>query len=148
MIIRTKLVIPSLPDSYDPFRDFYDTADSCSFDATKADKLNQEELAHQVEDMGTDIQPVSLGYLTLHSIEHGGKPQEVSETLVVRIEVEDTGCGIKPSDIYVGKPFLDFNQTGQGRQPLSFLTLICFMILFRRESYRSWPSVGTTARRN
>lgn len=117
LIVRTKLVIPSLPDSFDPLCDFRDTSDSCSFDATKDDKIDEETLEHQIEDAEKNTRPLSQGYLTQHTIEHGGKPkQDVPETLVVRIEVEDTGCGIKPRDIYVGKLFSDFNQTEQGRQ--------------------------------
>ncbi|KAF5316686.1 hypothetical protein D9619_006725 [Psilocybe cf. subviscida] len=116
LIIRTKLVEPSIPDGFNPLYDFRDTPDSGSFDATKAKILDQEELGRHVEDVETVTRPTSHEYLTLHSIKHGGKPQEVSETLVIRIEVEDTGCGIKPRDIYVGKPFSNSNQSEQGRQ--------------------------------
>jgi osomolarity two-component system sensor histidine kinase SLN1 len=116
LIVRTKLVIPSLPDGFDPLCDFRDTSDSCSFDATKDDKVNEADLERQAEDVEKNPRPLSQGYLTQHTIEHGDKPREVPENLVIRIEVEDTGCGIKPRDIYVGKLFSDFNQTEQGRQ--------------------------------
>lgn len=112
MIIRTKLIIPSLPDDFDPLHDSHETTESNS---ATANKLEQQAFDRQVEDV--EAQPPSHRYLTLHGIKHGSKPQEVSETLVVRIELEDTGCGIKPQDIYVGKPFTDFNKTEQSRQP-------------------------------
>lgn len=112
LIVRTKLIIPNIPEGFDPLCDFRDTPDSCSFDDTKDDKFDEDK----VEDVEKNTRPLSQGYLTQHTLEHGGKPQEVPETLVVRIEVEDTGCGIKPRDIYVGKLFSDFNQTEQGRQ--------------------------------
>lgn len=79
-------------------------------------KFDQAELECQIEDVEPNTQSPPHGYLTLHSIKQGRKPQEVSETLVVRIEVEDTGCGVKPRHIYVGKPFSDSNQIERGMQ--------------------------------
>jgi len=56
--------------------------------------------------------PLSATYLNQHNNEN----RPAAERIVVRIEVMDTGCGIKPRDIAQNKLFSAFNQTEQGRQ--------------------------------
>ncbi|KAF5373287.1 hypothetical protein D9615_007374 [Tricholomella constricta] len=58
--------------------------------------------------------PLSATYLREHNNE--GKQPAALEWIVVRIEVTDTGHGIKPRDIVQNKLFSAFNQTEQGRQ--------------------------------
>ncbi|KAF8075156.1 hypothetical protein FPV67DRAFT_1476207 [Lyophyllum atratum] len=58
--------------------------------------------------------PLSATYLHQHNNE--SKPALAMEWIVVRIEVTDTGYGIKPRDLIQNKLFSAFNQTEQGRQ--------------------------------
>jgi osomolarity two-component system sensor histidine kinase SLN1 len=73
--------------------------------------------------------PLSTSLLTQHN--RGSKPSPSLEWVVVRIEVSDTGCGIRPEDMVQSKLFCEpfsyvlypspnpataaFNQTEQGR---------------------------------
>ncbi|TFK39719.1 hypothetical protein BDQ12DRAFT_681093 [Crucibulum laeve] len=63
----------------------------------------------------TDQHTLSASHLSRHNLEHG-KPPPSLEWIVVRIEVTDTGYGIKPRDMAQSKLFSAFNQTEQGRQ--------------------------------
>ncbi|OSD04719.1 hypothetical protein PYCCODRAFT_1363220 [Trametes coccinea BRFM310] len=56
---------------------------------------------------------LSATHLTQHNVLHS-KPAPL-EWIVVRIEVKDTGCGIRPKDMVQSKLFSAFNQTEQGR---------------------------------
>uniref|UniRef100_A0A0W0EWA4 histidine kinase n=1 Tax=Moniliophthora roreri TaxID=221103 RepID=A0A0W0EWA4_MONRR len=48
---------------------------------------------------------------------HDPTPQpDVLDRIIVRIEVSDTGCGIRPYDMIESKLFSAFNQTEQGRR--------------------------------
>ncbi|KIM44414.1 hypothetical protein M413DRAFT_442397 [Hebeloma cylindrosporum] len=58
--------------------------------------------------------PLSADYLSQHNMQDGSKPP--LEWIVVRIEVSDTGYGIKAKDMSQSKLFSAFNQTEQGRQ--------------------------------
>ncbi|THG99950.1 hypothetical protein EW026_g2527 [Hermanssonia centrifuga] len=61
---------------------------------------------------------VSQGLSTVLLSQHDGtysKPTPL-EWIVVRIEVTDTGCGIRPKDMVQTKLFSAFNQTEMGRQ--------------------------------
>ncbi|PPQ93876.1 hypothetical protein CVT25_013585 [Psilocybe cyanescens] len=92
--IKTQLIVPYIPADTDPLVDprenLLDVADN-----------NQR--------------PLSTDYLTQHDIQHGKPPASV-EVIVVRIEVSDTGYGIKAQDMAQSKLFSAFNQTEQGRQ--------------------------------
>ncbi|KAH0583043.1 hypothetical protein H2248_010928 [Termitomyces sp. 'cryptogamus'] len=57
--------------------------------------------------------PLSISHLSQHNNEDKAPGLEY---VVVRIEVTDTGCGIKPRDVVQNKLFSAFNQTEQGRQ--------------------------------
>ncbi|KAF8892172.1 hypothetical protein BD779DRAFT_1784373 [Infundibulicybe gibba] len=59
--------------------------------------------------------PLSATYLKQHNIECN-KSSPPLEWIVVRIEVTDTGYGIKARDMAQSKLFSAFNQTEQGRQ--------------------------------
>ena len=78
-------------------------------------------------DVGDAPRPLSKDYLTQHNIEHG-KPSAPLECIVVRIEVSDTGCGIKPQDMIQSKLFSAFNQTEQGRQQGLRVPITCFSL--------------------
>ncbi|KAF9466167.1 hypothetical protein BDZ94DRAFT_1252261 [Collybia nuda] len=58
--------------------------------------------------------PLSATHLSQHN--NDGKHPALLEWIVVRIEVTDTGYGIKPRDMAQSKLFSAFNQTEQGRQ--------------------------------
>ncbi|KDR80820.1 hypothetical protein GALMADRAFT_241276 [Galerina marginata CBS 339.88] len=94
--IKTRLVMPSLPPEADPLADFD---------------------ANDVVDVSSSSpRPLSADYLTQHNILQSRKPPPPLEWIVVRIEVQDTGYGIKPQDMAQSKLFSAFNQTEQGRQ--------------------------------
>ncbi|KAJ3483065.1 hypothetical protein NLI96_g6565 [Meripilus lineatus] len=70
------------------------------------------------EGEGEERDPMSVlsrNHLTQHNSIHG-KPPPPLEWIVVRIEVSDTGCGIRPKDMVESKLFSAFNQTEAGRQ--------------------------------
>ncbi|KAJ3810140.1 Tco5, signal transduction HAMP domain histidine kinase [Lentinula aff. lateritia] len=70
---------------------------------------------HNEENEQNSIQDESL---TTHNVEkhdEENNPENISR-IVVRIEVTDTGSGIKPQDMAQSKLFSAFNQTEQGRQ--------------------------------
>ncbi|EEB98369.1 hypothetical protein MPER_02133 [Moniliophthora perniciosa FA553] len=80
------------------------------------------------EGVGPDGKPVpdgpkdamtalSASRLAQHNINHGARDRsDPPPTVLVRIEVSDTGCGIEASELARGKLFSAFNQTEQGRQ--------------------------------
>ncbi|KAF8628700.1 hypothetical protein AX17_005923 [Amanita inopinata Kibby_2008] len=57
---------------------------------------------------------LSASRLTMHDMQQELAPS--LERIVVRIEVTDTGCGIKASDLAHGRLFSAFNQTEEGKQ--------------------------------
>ncbi|KAJ3760153.1 hypothetical protein EV360DRAFT_40420 [Lentinula raphanica] len=54
--------------------------------------------------------------LTKHNVEKHDQETNVDNRIVVRIEITDTGSGIRPQDMAQSKLFSAFNQTEQGRQ--------------------------------
>lgn len=64
---------------------------------------------------GDQLHPLSTSYLTQHNMQHD-KARPPLEYIVVRIEVTDTGVGIRPRDMAESKLFSAFTQTEQGRQ--------------------------------
>ncbi|CAA7265140.1 unnamed protein product [Cyclocybe aegerita] len=97
LTIRTRLVLPSIPAGIDPL-------DHDSDDSEKTD-LDESENGQR---------PLSADYLSQHNME--GKSPAPLDCIVVRIEVSDTGYGIRPQDMAQTKLFSAFNQTEQGRQ--------------------------------
>ncbi|TFK48405.1 hypothetical protein OE88DRAFT_1713978 [Heliocybe sulcata] len=114
--VRTQLVMPSVappahsscepPCSETDFTDHTDGSkvpDSAVLDVEEG--FGDKVLGHHV---------LSATHLSQHNLHHAqGNPLE---WIVVRIEVTDTGCGIKPKDMAHSKLFSAFNQTEQGRQ--------------------------------
>ncbi|KAJ3504573.1 hypothetical protein NLJ89_g7867 [Agrocybe chaxingu] len=97
LTIRTRLVLPSIPPGMDPLDHDHD-------DSEKTD-LDESENGQR---------PLSADYLSQHNLE--GKSPAPLDCIVVRIEVSDTGYGIRPQDMAQTKLFSAFNQTEQGRQ--------------------------------
>lgn len=96
LIISTKLIMPSTRSGLDHGQTNY---------------LDQFQLKPSlVED---ELPPLSATLLTRHN--QDDKHLQPLEWIVVRIEVSDTGCGIKPRDMAHSKLFSAFNQTEQGR---------------------------------
>ncbi|KAG7094161.1 hypothetical protein E1B28_007772 [Marasmius oreades] len=59
---------------------------------------------------------LSASRLVQHNINHAKDRTSPPPTILVRIEVSDTGCGIEQSELTRGKLFSAFNQTEKGRQ--------------------------------
>jgi osomolarity two-component system sensor histidine kinase SLN1 len=97
LTIKTRLILPALPPYSDPL------------------KVVEDDYMNGSLDFGDKPRPLSKDFLTQHDIEHG-KPGAPMDWIVVRIEVSDTGYGIKRSDMARSKLFSAFNQTEQGRQ--------------------------------
>ncbi|KAF8902397.1 hypothetical protein CPB84DRAFT_1678868 [Gymnopilus junonius] len=96
LTVTTHLILPSIPSDKDPLAD---------------------PTTEQIVDMANGAQrPLSADYLTQHNMQQTGKPPPSLDWIVVRIEVTDTGFGIKPQDMAQSKLFSAFNQTEQGRQ--------------------------------
>jgi len=104
LFISTRLVIPS-PSKYAP------SEESQSTHVTKTSKVTTTPPTSAVDHLHT----LSANHLSQHNLHHS-KPHQPLEWIVVRIEVTDTGCGIKPKDIAQSKLFSPFNQTELGRQ--------------------------------
>ncbi|KAI0773246.1 hypothetical protein BD413DRAFT_473180 [Trametes elegans] len=112
LTITTKLVIPQPPPKDDP-----EDIDERNPDPDKAadgylspngTPAGGNGHAHE------DHPRLSATHLTQHNVLHS-KPAPPLEWIVVRIEVTDTGCGIRPKDMVQSKLFSAFNQTEQGR---------------------------------
>ncbi|KAF9474819.1 hypothetical protein BDN70DRAFT_884421 [Pholiota conissans] len=95
--IKTRLMLPALPPDVDPL------------------KVVENDYVNGSLDFIDKPRPLSKDFLTQHDIAHG-KHAAPMDWIVVRIEVSDTGYGIKPSDMAQSKLFSAFNQTEQGRQ--------------------------------
>ena len=85
LTIKTRLIIPALP--------------------SRMDNTNSEVLSEKCIDVEGDVQrPLSTGYLSQHDKQQD-KPSSSLEWIAVRIEVTDTGYGIKPQDMAQSKLF-------------------------------------------
>jgi len=93
LTVSTRLILPSaLPADLDPSR--YDGEEDLDLEAgTSA----TEEHSH----------PLSIAHLSQHNLEHT-KDRSRNEWIVVRIEVTDTGYGIRPKDMDESKLFCEF----------------------------------------
>jgi osomolarity two-component system, sensor histidine kinase SLN1 len=97
LIISTKLVAPS-PSKY---------ALSVRSESTHRTEASNVTTAAPTQD-ATDRHSLSASHLSQHNLHHS-KPHTPLEWIVVRIEVTDTGCGIKPKDIAQSKLFCKFS---------------------------------------
>ncbi|KZP17575.1 hypothetical protein FIBSPDRAFT_920629 [Athelia psychrophila] len=105
--ISTKLVAPDR-----------DSAASLATDRTGSfSELSDEKVAGTTSTPSTSNQLhlLSATHLSQHNEDHS-KPRTPLEWIVVRIEVTDTGCGIRSKDMAQSKLFSPFNQTELGRQ--------------------------------
>ncbi|KXN90671.1 Peroxide stress-activated histidine kinase mak2 [Leucoagaricus sp. SymC.cos] len=109
LTIRTKLVFPHIPPDQDPLdqpqKPLDDRQDGKLRYPLSVSNLSQHDTEQEVEEEEKE---------KAHSHSRPGSSKLPAQQIVVRIEVEDTGYGIKPSDMH--KLFTAFNQTEQGRQ--------------------------------
>jgi len=105
LFISTQLVLPS-------HAKFIVSESSECTNMTEASKLTT---APPTSDASNYFHSLSASHLNQHNLRHS-KPRISLEWIVVRIEVTDTGCGIRPKDIAQSKLFSPFNQTELGRQ--------------------------------
>lgn len=88
LTIKTRLIIPTLP--------------------TRTDNTDNEASLEKHADVDGDVQrPLSTSYLSQHDMQHG-KPSNSLEWITVRIEVTDTGCGIKAQEMSQSKLFCEY----------------------------------------
>ncbi|KAI0628055.1 hypothetical protein C8Q77DRAFT_1245956 [Trametes polyzona] len=108
LTITTRLVIPAPP----PKEDTADEGAEHNGDYLSPNGVHGEQNGNG---RSPDEMPrLSATHLTQHNVMHS-KPMPPLEWIVVRIEVTDTGCGIRPKDMVQSKLFSAFNQTEQGR---------------------------------
>ncbi|EJF56265.1 hypothetical protein DICSQDRAFT_71854 [Dichomitus squalens LYAD-421 SS1] len=128
LTITTKLVIPGRHSSMvgedgedDEDEDGDGDGDRDGDGAEKGDAAERRSVYDEESGGG---QPRSAGANEHHKLskshlnQHNvltGKPAPPLEWIVVRIEVKDTGVGIRPKDMVQSKLFSAFNQTEQGR---------------------------------
>ena len=87
LTIKTRLIIPTLP--------------------TRIDNTNHEVLSERTTDVDSDTQrPLSTGNLSHHNMQQDKSPNSL-EWIAVRIEVTDTGYGIKAQDMAQSKLFCE-----------------------------------------
>jgi len=90
LTIKTRLIIPTLPTRMDH------------------DEIDSEILSEQRTDIDGDAQrPLSTDHLSQHNMQHD-KPSNSLEWIAVRIEVTDTGYGIKRQDMVQSKLFCEY----------------------------------------
>ena len=76
--------------------------------AERGERRPSLEAAHSNGNAGADFHhSLSRSHLTQHNTLHA-KPAPPLEWIVVRIEVTDTGCGIRPKDMVQSKLFCAF----------------------------------------
>ncbi|KIP07108.1 hypothetical protein PHLGIDRAFT_30145 [Phlebiopsis gigantea 11061_1 CR5-6] len=110
LTVTTRLILPH--------RNGTSRQDSDTLTATEMSKEAKEIISvTPLVDEPTDIKEhhrLSSKHLARHNSVHSKPPP--TELIVVRIEIADTGCGIKPMDMIHCKLFSAFNQTEMGRQ--------------------------------
>ncbi|OBZ73632.1 Histidine kinase 5 [Grifola frondosa] len=99
LVVRTRLVLPQL-----------------AHDADEDVDVDVEEMSvrNGSGNGSGSLHRLSTTLLSQHNVIHS-KPAPPLEWIVVRIEVTDTGYGIRPKDMVQSKLFSAFNQTEQGR---------------------------------
>lgn len=106
LTIRTKLVIPDLdPPADDDVPDEADPSGCADADADTAEETGNGQRPSLAN--GPDVHRLSKSHLTQHNTLHA-KPAPPLEWIVVRIEVTDTGCGIRPKDMVQSKLFCEY----------------------------------------
>lgn len=125
LIITTRLILPDVPNGTDPFH--IETAKVSRIERPEINstqkEIDNEKPSYRVsfnrsrdfdqddysvngpsfkEDDDGVKQPLSADHLTEHNKQHATSPLEC---IIVRIEVTDTGCGIKPEDMIQSKLF-------------------------------------------
>ncbi|PFH50297.1 hypothetical protein AMATHDRAFT_61349 [Amanita thiersii Skay4041] len=63
-----------------------------------------------------NVYRLSASRLNMHDMQQEPAATPSLDRIVVRIEITDTGCGIKASDLAHGRLFSAFNQTEEGKQ--------------------------------
>ncbi|GBE86745.1 hypothetical protein SCP_0906260 [Sparassis crispa] len=119
LTIRTKLILPGYPFGEDTVqtsetsveKGLQDTKDPRSSDDS-GDLTHTLDAKESALHGGSDL--LSAKRLVQHNM-FNSKPASPLEWIVVRIEVSDTGYGIRPKDMVESKLFSAFNQTEQGR---------------------------------
>ncbi|KDQ61452.1 hypothetical protein JAAARDRAFT_510766 [Jaapia argillacea MUCL 33604] len=100
--VKTMLLLPSDPPPLSPASEL-------------SESIEESEPPDHVRRVGEDCHhALSVDHLSQHNLSNSKPPP--LECIVVRIEVTDTGCGIKSKDMAQSKLFSAFNQTEQGRQ--------------------------------
>ena len=127
MTITTRLILPDVPEGTDPLD--IETAKIPRIEKPAFHPISQNhseespyratfhrshdfaqdddpvhDRAFEEDDVGVD-QPLSTDRLTEHNKRHATSPLEY---IIVRIEVTDTGCGIKPEDMVQSKLFCEY----------------------------------------
>ncbi|EAU90389.2 hypothetical protein CC1G_00773 [Coprinopsis cinerea okayama7 len=106
LTITTKLARPRFLENEDPL-DFVFPLPEGKAAVTMGGGELKEKISAQ--------RPLSADYLSQHDFNTRNEKTPL-EMIVVRIEVTDTGCGIRPKDMMNSKLFSAFNQTEQGIQ--------------------------------
>ncbi|OCH85880.1 hypothetical protein OBBRIDRAFT_762246 [Obba rivulosa] len=118
LLVTTRLVLPNWPANGNHSSGTCDTWAESKEGREFSQKNGAAELPTRTG-AGGELAPamphrLSATHLTQHNVIHS-KPAPPLEWIVVRIEVTDTGCGIRPKDMVQSKLFSAFNQTEQGR---------------------------------
>lgn len=116
LMITTRLVIPnvqSTEDDRDPEKDTEKDPEKLRTEVSTPGDSEKDD-APSTTVAGSERPGLSRSLLSQHDVMHS-KPTPL-EWIVVRIEVTDTGCGIRPKDMVQTKLFSAFNQTEMGRQ--------------------------------
>ena len=107
LTITTKLVIPEHARRDERDDDEDDDGDSEPGEP-EYERRPSLHAAHSNGNAGADFHhSLSRSHLTQHNTLHA-KPAPPLEWIVVRIEVTDTGCGIRPKDMVQSKLFCGF----------------------------------------
>ncbi|KIP05565.1 hypothetical protein PHLGIDRAFT_128820 [Phlebiopsis gigantea 11061_1 CR5-6] len=115
LLITTKLVIPNLtPDEDMDEEDAHNDFPTPGFSEKEEGDALSSTAAGSEGRAPHEHPGLSRTLLSQHDVMHS-KPSPL-EWIVVRIEVTDTGCGIRQKDMVQTKLFSAFNQTEMGRQ--------------------------------
>ncbi|CAL1717262.1 unnamed protein product [Somion occarium] len=116
LVVSTRLLLPHLPHRHESTNVAAELPKDCSdlLPSGAPASASPEHADCPDTTSSPRHQQLSINHLTQHNFNHS-KPSPL-EWIVVRIEVTDTGCGIRPRDMKESKLFSAFNQTEQGRQ--------------------------------
>ncbi len=145
LTIKTKLVIPEwLAKKEEGEEEEEEEADE-EAGRHSDERRPSPQATHSNGSAGSDFHhTLSQSHLTQHNTLHS-KPAPPLEWIVVRIEVTDTGCGIRPKDIVQSKLFCEYC--------CMYMPIWCGMLtrpcrsclqpdrartITRREGYRTW----------